>query len=59
MYKLPPKYVGAYAEQDAVATLKLWQRLKIELEEGTLAHLGHRERVDTLHVGHANQGCAR
>lgn len=32
MYKLPAKYVGAYAEQDAVATLKLWEALKIQLE---------------------------
>ena len=24
MYKLPAKYVGEYAEQDAVLTLKLW-----------------------------------
>ncbi len=39
MYKLPPKYVGAYAEQDAVATLKLWQALKIELEEQELWHI--------------------
>ena len=36
MYKLPPKYVGAYAEQDAVATLQLWQALKIELEKQDL-----------------------
>lgn len=36
MYKLPAKYVGAYAEQDAVATLKLWERLKIELERQDL-----------------------
>jgi len=39
MYKLPPKYVGAYAEQDAVATLKLWQALKIKLEEEELWHI--------------------
>jgi DNA polymerase I-like protein with 3'-5' exonuclease and polymerase domains len=39
MYKLPPKYVGAYAEQDAVATLKLWQALKIELESQELWHI--------------------
>ena len=39
MYKLPPKYVGAYAEQDAVATLKLWQALKIELEDQELWHI--------------------
>jgi DNA polymerase I-like protein with 3'-5' exonuclease and polymerase domains len=39
MYKLPPKFVGAYAEQDAVATLKLWQALKIQLEEQELWHI--------------------
>ena len=39
MYKLPPKYVGAYAEQDAVATLKLWQSLKVELEDQELWHI--------------------
>lgn len=36
MYLLPPKYVGTYAEQDAVATLKLWQALRIELERQDL-----------------------
>ena len=39
MYKLPPKYVGAYAEQDAVATLKLWDALKVQLEEQELWHI--------------------
>ena len=28
MHVLPPAKVGAYAEQDAVMTLKLWERLK-------------------------------
>jgi DNA polymerase I-like protein with 3'-5' exonuclease and polymerase domains len=32
MWKLPPKYVGLYAEQDAAMTLRLWERLKIEIE---------------------------
>ena len=36
MWQLPPKYVGAYAEQDAVATLKLWEALKIQLEKQDL-----------------------
>ena len=36
MWQLPPMYVGAYAEQDAVATLKLWQSLRIELEKQDL-----------------------
>ena len=39
MWKLPPKYVGAYAERDAVATLALWTALKIELEEQELWHI--------------------
>jgi DNA polymerase I-like protein with 3'-5' exonuclease and polymerase domains len=35
MYKLPPHYVGPYAEQDALLTLKLWELLSglIEKEE--------------------------
>ena len=36
MWQLPPMYVGAYAERDAVATLKLWQFLKVKLEEEQL-----------------------
>ncbi len=31
MWKLPPMYVGPYAEQDTVLTLKLWQFFKSEL----------------------------
>jgi DNA polymerase I-like protein with 3'-5' exonuclease and polymerase domains len=31
LYKLPAMYVGEYAERDAEATLKLWQRLSVEL----------------------------
>ena len=31
MWRLPPMFVGQYAERDAESTLKLWQRLKIEL----------------------------
>ena len=31
LYKLPAMYVGEYAEQDAVLTLKLWQYFKIEM----------------------------
>jgi DNA polymerase I-like protein with 3'-5' exonuclease and polymerase domains len=33
MYKLPSKFVGPYGEQDAALTLKLWQKLKIEIQE--------------------------
>ena len=39
MWKLPPKYVGAYAEQDAVMTLKLWERLKTEITSQELTHI--------------------
>ena len=31
MYKLPAMYVGEYAEQDAVLTLKLWQEMKKQI----------------------------
>ncbi len=33
MYKLHAKYVGPYGEQDAALTLKLWNKLKIEIDE--------------------------
>ena len=36
MWMLPPRYVGVYAETDAVLTLKLWERLKPMLEEQSL-----------------------
>jgi len=36
MYKLPPEFVGKYAEQDAGLTLRLWERLKVELEKQDL-----------------------
>jgi len=32
MYKLPAMYVGEYAEQDALLTLKLWQEMKKQIE---------------------------
>jgi DNA polymerase I-like protein with 3'-5' exonuclease and polymerase domains len=32
MYKLPAMYVGEYAEQDAMLTLKLWQEMKKQIE---------------------------
>ena len=31
MWRLPPMFVGQYAERDAESTLKLWQRLETEL----------------------------
>ena len=36
MFILPPSKVGAYAEQDAVMTLTLWERLKQELDKKDL-----------------------
>ena len=36
MWRLPPGYVGGYAEQDAVMTLRLWERLRIELDKQEL-----------------------
>ena len=36
MYKLPPVFVGRYAEQDAGMTLRLWERLKLELDSNDL-----------------------
>jgi DNA polymerase I-like protein with 3'-5' exonuclease and polymerase domains len=39
MYKLPAMYVGEYAEQDAVLTLKLWQEMKKEIVTQELASI--------------------
>ena len=36
MYKMPSQYVGEYAEQDAVLSLKLWDRLKPEITQQDL-----------------------
>ena len=36
MWKLPSKYVGHYAEQDAVLTLKLWQKMQPVLKNQNL-----------------------
>ena len=43
MYKLPPEFVGRYAEQDAGMTLRLWERLKIELEKQDLWNIWNLE----------------
>jgi DNA polymerase I-like protein with 3'-5' exonuclease and polymerase domains len=37
MWKLPAEHVGYYAEQDAVLTLKLWQRFKQEISTQSLS----------------------
>jgi len=39
MYKLPPMYVGGYAEQDTALTLKLYDRLKHEIEKEECGHI--------------------
>jgi len=36
MWRLPSAYVGTYATQDAVLTLKLWDYFKVELEKQNL-----------------------
>jgi DNA polymerase I-like protein with 3'-5' exonuclease and polymerase domains len=36
MWKLPARFVGGYAEQDAVITLKLWNHLTTELDKQDL-----------------------
>ena len=33
MWKLPPRYVGKYAEQDALITLKLWDNLRKKITQ--------------------------
>jgi DNA polymerase I-like protein with 3'-5' exonuclease and polymerase domains len=43
MWRLPPSVVGAYAEQDAIMTLKLWHRLKVELGKQDLWHIWNLE----------------
>lgn len=36
LWKMPARYVGVYAEQDAVLTLKLWEHFKHILDEQSL-----------------------
>jgi DNA polymerase I-like protein with 3'-5' exonuclease and polymerase domains len=43
MWRLPPRYVGGYAEQDAVMTLKLWERLRTEVEQQDLWNIWNLE----------------
>ncbi len=42
MWRLPALFVGQYAERDAEATLKLWQRLNVELH--------HQELMDVFNL---------
>jgi len=39
MWKLPAKYVGRYAEQDAALTLRLWNYFEGELQKNELMHI--------------------
>jgi DNA polymerase I-like protein with 3'-5' exonuclease and polymerase domains len=39
MWRLPPKYVGSYAEQNAALTLRLYERLNIEIVKQELSHI--------------------
>jgi len=39
MYKLNSKYVGPYGEQDAALTLKLYEKLKLEIQEQNLEQI--------------------
>ena len=39
MWKLPAKYVGQYAEQDAALTLKLWNHFENELQKNELSSI--------------------
>ena len=39
MWKLPAKFVGQYAEQDAALTLKLWTFFEAELQKNELWHI--------------------
>jgi DNA polymerase I-like protein with 3'-5' exonuclease and polymerase domains len=39
MWRLPAKYVGEYAEQDAALTLRLWDRLRSIINEQDLHHI--------------------
>ena len=39
MYKLHAKYVGPYGQQDASLTLKLWNKLKLEIAEQGLENI--------------------
>ena len=51
MWRLPPMDVGPYAEQDALMTLKLWERLKIEVEKARpLGHMGTGNRAHSPHA---------
>jgi len=44
MWKLPAEHVGYYAEQDAVLTLRLWQRFKQEIQTQSLSTVWEMEQ---------------
>jgi DNA polymerase I-like protein with 3'-5' exonuclease and polymerase domains len=39
MWRLPPKFVGQYAEQDAALTLRLWNHFETEIQRNELTHI--------------------
>jgi len=39
MWRLPPKFVGQYAEQDAALTLRLWNHFEAELQKNELSSI--------------------
>jgi len=49
MWKLPPMYVGPYAEQDAAVTLKLWKALQRKIIQGDLTDIFNLES-ELFHV---------
>ena len=49
MWKLPPMYVGPYAEQDAAVTLKLWKALQLKITQEELLNIFNTES-ELFHV---------
>ena len=43
MWRLPPEFVGRYAEQDAGMTMRLWERLKVDLDKQDLWNIWNLE----------------
>ena len=48
MWRLPSAYVGTYATQDAVLTLKLWDYFKVEIEKQNLWNVFDLERAEKI-----------
>jgi len=49
MWQLPPRYVGKYAEQDALITLKLWENLRKKITQQECSSIFELE-IDLLPV---------